>query len=220
MSPTEILTPIVLGLAAYGYVRFLSQRLWLTLVISGGVAAWISLEFPFVDENALTWMIVALALVMAITLSRLWRDDESGTTPPPKPRKKPAKGQQEIVIDGTNVIYWDGEVPELYTLREVTHALQKRGYLPMVFFDASTRHHLKDKSLNEAGFAKALGLHPSRIIVCPAGTEADAFILKYANAEGLAVVSNDRFGDRAQQAKGIKLVKGAIAKGKPILEGL
>lgn len=89
-----------------------------------------------------------------------------------------------------------------------------------MFLDASTRHHLGDKSLNETGFAKALGLTRNQVMVCPAQTEADAFLLKFAKENGFPVVSNDRFGDRAALAKGLKLVKGVMAGGKPVLQGL
>lgn len=221
MTPTELLTPAVLALAAFGYIRCLSKWLWLTLAGSAALTALVSLNFPFQAENALTWITVGLLGVVAVVLSRMWREEsDSPAKAAPKPPRRPTKQQKEIVIDGTNVIYWDGNEPALATLRMVVDHLKGRGYLPYVFLDASSRHHLGDKSLSGARFAKAFDLHPSRVMVCPAGTEADTFILKFAKTETLPIVSNDRFGDRAKQAKGIKLVKGIIAKNKPILEGL
>jgi len=155
-------------------------------------------------------------ILTPVITARLWPVPRSG----PKPRKRPGKGQKEIVIDGTNVMYWDDNAPALSTLRSTVTYLKKRDYLPFVFLDASSRHHLGDRSLDAAGFAHALALHPSRVVVCPAGTEADVFILKFAREHDLPVLSNDRFGDRKQQVRGIKLVKGVFANGKPILDGL
>lgn len=215
MTPTEILTPVVLGLAFFGYVRCLASRPWLTLLLTLGLGAVVWQVYPLVPENALTWLCGGVLVIIAYIAARLW-PNETPQTAAAEPRNKDLK---EIVIDGTNVLYWDGNEPALWTLREVVDALTKRGYAPYVFLDASSRHHLKDKSLTPKAFAKALALKPSRVMVCPAGTEADTFILKFAKAEKLPIVSNDRFSDRAQQVKGIKLIKGVIANGKPIFEG-
>lgn len=124
-----------------------------------------------------------------------------------------------VVIDGTNVMYWDGQA-DLHTLRVVVDKLQSKNLSPHVFLDASSRHHLGDKSLDQHSFAAALGLAPNQVTVCPAQTEADAFLLRFAKENNIPVVSNDRFGDRASLAKGLKLVKGVIAGGKPVLQGL
>ena len=137
----------------------------------------------------------------------------------PSKRTTPRTDQREIVIDGTNVMYWDGEA-DLRTLRSVVDKLVGKNMLPYVFLDASSRHHLGDTSLNTGSFAKALGLAQGQVTVCPTETDADAFILRFAKEHSLPVVSNDRFGDRTAQAKGLKLIKGVIARGKPIFHGL
>jgi hypothetical protein len=134
--------------------------------------------------------------------------------------KAPKRSARRIVIDGTNVMYWDGGAAKLATLRCVVDDLTKRGFVPVVFLDASSRHHLKDKSLTESGFAKALGLPQKQVMVCPAGTEADEFILKFANQEALPILSNDRFGDRSALAKDIKTIKGVMTDGQPIFDGI
>lgn len=217
MNPNDILMPAIIGLAFFGYVQCLARRLWLTLVLSIAVVILILRIDPFDREQALNWIGAGVLVILAVVCARLW--------PVPRPAaeqlpKKAKQGQPEIVIDGTNVLYWNDNAAQLDSLRLVVTALAKRGYLPIVFLDASSRHHLQDKSLDEVSFARALSLHPKRVMVCPAGTEADVFLLKFARDQGLAVVSNDRFGDRKQLAKDIKRVRGVIAKDKPIFEGL
>ncbi len=217
LTPLQILTPVVLALAAFGYVRCLATALWRTLLGTAALAALLSLSYPFIAANAWGWGGAAVLVLGAVALSRLGR--------PPAPVAPPsetvaASDRKDIVIDGTNVLYWDGEVAELASLRLVVSALLKRKYAPVVFLDASSRHHLKDKSLTEKDFAKALGLPQNRVMVCPAGTEADAFLLKYARENNMPVVSNDQFRDRAQIAGKLRLVRGIFAKGKPIFEGL
>ncbi len=237
VTVTEILTYIVLALAFIGYVTCLSRLFWVTVLVTAGLVFYCSRSFPFVPENTITWGIVggvgAAALLAAfLTPQQVVPSQNSrpkGQNHPKKVSKRrkrtPAKAkprapqQREVVIDGTNVMYWDGE-PDLRTLRHVVDKLRSKNLLPFVFFDASARHHLGDRSLNAKGFAMALGLKQNRVRVCPAQTDADAFILSYAKENNLPVVSNDRFGDRAAQVKGLKLIKGVVANGKPILHGL
>lgn len=216
MTPTDVLSPAIFALAFYGYVRCLARHLWPTLLISAALAVLVMRINPFVQQQALNWIGAVFLVLLALICARLWPASQPAT----QPRKKPEQGQKEIVIDGTNVMYWEDNQPDLTTLRTVVAALMKRGYLPYVFLDASSRHHLRDKSLNESGFARALGLHIKRVIVCPASTEADEFLLRFARDQGLPVVSNDRFGDRKQIADNIKRVRGVIANGKPVFEGL
>jgi len=210
----EILAPVLGILAFVGYVTCLSKLLWPSLFLTGGLAyvAW-QVE-PIATGNMLYWGAAAasviVALLIAVYLPRpstpLLKQERSATA-------------SDIVLDGTNVMYWDGDA-DLETLHRVVAYLIGKDRHPIVFLDASSRHHLDMPWLDEKGFAKALGLNRSQVMVCPAGTEADAFILKFAREHRLPVVSNDRFGDRAQQAKGLKLIKGGIAAGKPMLQGL
>jgi len=216
MTLTDLLIPVIVGLAFYGYVQCLARYLLVTLLLSAALAALVLQIRPFSPDQALNWLGVMMLVIVAITCARLWPLQQSA----PKPRKKARPGQPEIVIDGTNVLYWNDNEASLDSLRAVIVHLSGKGFLPFVFLDASSRHHLRDKSLDEASFARALSVHPGRVMVCPAGTEADVFLLKFARDNNLAVVSNDRFGDRKALVRGTKLVKGVIVNGKPILDGL
>ncbi|KIN75395.1 RNase Zc3h12a domain containing protein [Sulfitobacter noctilucae] len=217
MSPEFILTATVLVLAFIGYVWCLSRGLWLTIALSAALAFQMSRSMPMNAGTLTYWGAAFGVFVTALVVKSLLpvRSAPSIGSADPEPSRK---GQQEIVIDGTNVMYWDGEA-DLRTLRSVVDTLRARKLAPYVFLDASSRHHLGDTSLDKKGFASALGLPRNRVMVCPAKTEADAFILKFAQERQLPVVSNDRFGDRAAQAKGLKLIKGVIAGGKPVLHG-
>lgn len=129
------------------------------------------------------------------------------------------KGGQ-IVVDGTNVLFWEDETPKLETLRKVVRALEARKFEPVVFLDASTRHHLKDRTLGEAKFARVLELPVNRVMVVPKGSEADAFLLKYAKKQRIPVLSNDKFRDRAREKHGLSLHGGSVVKGRVRLRGL
>lgn len=214
MTPTAVLFIAMLSLTFVGYVACLRRFFWVTLALTAGLGWYAWRELPYSPDDLGIWCVVGLAVAVAARIATY-----QPAKPPLVAPKSSRKSGPDIAVDGTNVMYWDGEA-DLRTLRAVVDVLRSKGAQPFVFFDASSRHHLKQPDLNQAGFAKALGLKRDRVMVCPAGTEADAFILKYARDEGLAVVSNDRFGDRAQQVKGIKLIKGGVANGKPMLHGL
>lgn len=249
MTPIEILTPIVLVLAFIGYAFCLSRLMWVTLGVTAAIGAYFARTYPFEGENLFYWGVLGGVVFTAWLAAMVLRRGEAGGISAPQNKNaqkstRQRKGQQKhrptpkqrvaarrkqpvtpkgdvpsVVIDGTNVMYWDGQA-DLHTLRVVVDKLQSKNLSPHVFLDASSRHHLGDKSLDQYSFAAALGLAPNQVTVCPAQTEADAFLLRFAKENNIPVVSNDRFGDRASLAKGLKLVKGVIAGGKPVLQGL
>ena len=220
MTPIEVLTPIILLLAFVGYVFCLSRIMWITLGLTAALAAYFSRGYPFDGANLFYWGAAGGVVLTAWLAAMVLRptDSASGT---PLQKKKPKRKSElpGVVIDGTNVMYWDGKA-DLRTLRVVVNKLRAKNLTPFVFLDASSRHHLGDKSLDQSGFAQVLGLKRNQVTVCPAQTEADAFLLKFAKDNNMPVVSNDRFGDRAALAKGLKLIKGVIVGGKPVLQGL
>lgn len=135
-------------------------------------------------------------------------------------RKVPAPAKRQIAVDGTNVLFWRDGVARLSTLKTVLTRLRRAGFDPVVFLDASSRHHLGDTSLNERKFAQSLELDTNRIMVVPKGTEADGFLLEYAGQNKLAIVSNDRFRDRPRAARNIRLVKGRFDGKRLVLKNL
>lgn len=151
------------------------------------------------------------AVLLAVYLWLRWRD---------RPAPVTVHARKQIALDGTNILFWRDERAQLVTLTMVVRRLQREGFDPVVFLDASSRHHLGDRSLNEERFAMALGLPANRVMVCPAKTEADAFILEYAGAQKLSVVSNDRFRDRPRERRNIPLVSGHFQGERLVLKGL
>lgn len=164
-------------------------------------------------DRAINWQLVSAVLAVLLVMSLLWNLRPQPSRPDRVKPTKLAKGRR-IVLDGTNILYWmDSEEARLDSLRLVVRHLTEREFLPLVFLDASSRHHLRDKSLTARKFAQLLDIKADQVFVCPAGTEADEFILDYATAEKLPVVSNDQFRDRARIVKTLKLVKGVIVSG-------
>lgn len=222
MTPIENLTPIILVLSFVGLVHCLSRFLWVTLAATVALGAYFSRGYPLEGAHLFYWGVAGGIVFTAWLAAMALRRTETQAIRAPSGKKQVQKPSQDlpgVVIDGTNVMYWDGEA-DLRTLRVVVDKLRAKQLTPFVFLDASSRHHLRDKSLDQSGFARALGLERKQVTVCPAQTEADAFILKFAKDNSMPVVSNDRFGDRAAQVKGVKLIKGVIAGGKPVLQGV
>jgi hypothetical protein len=219
VAPDHIIAAIIFGLAFVGHIACLMRFFWVTLGLTAVVFAYFGAVIPIDAHTIPYWGVAILAPMVAITLASLLR---AGRTEPKSISKSVGTQStgRRMVLDGTNVMYWEDETARLDTLRAVVDYLMQREITPIVFLDASSRHHLKNTSLNERGFARALGVSQKQVMVCPAGTEADVFILKFAKQEDLPILSNDRFGDRAKLAKGIKIVKGVMAAGRPILDGL
>jgi hypothetical protein len=102
-----------------------------------------------------------------------------------------------IIVDGSNVMYWDRETPSLETVREVLRAVEAEGYVPLVWFDANVGHVVAGRYLGPEKMAKTLGLRQGQVLVAPKGTPADPLLLEEATRLGVSVVTYDRFRDWA-----------------------
>jgi hypothetical protein len=100
-----------------------------------------------------------------------------------------------IVVDGSNVLHWDGEVPALATVAAVVADLAGRGFVPVVWFDANVGYKVGTRYMGPGALARALGVSERQVYVAPKGTPADPLLLEDAAALGARVVSNDRFRD-------------------------
>lgn len=103
-----------------------------------------------------------------------------------------------IIVDGSNVMYWDRETPSLETVREVLRAVEAEGFVPLVWFDANAGHVVAGQYLRPEKLAKKLGLRQGQVLVAPKGTPADPLLLEEAARLGVPIVSNDRFRDWAE----------------------
>lgn len=128
-----------------------------------------------------------------------------------------AKGPH-VILDGSNVMHWNGQEPHIDTLRDVIASLQAQGYRPGVIFDANAGYKFGSRYLDDRHFAKLLRLDPDRVLVVPKGEPADPTILAAARELKAKVVTNDRFadwaGDYPEVASSGLLVKGGYREGK------
>ncbi|MHB0859049.1 MAG: NYN domain-containing protein [Anaerolineae bacterium] len=96
------------------------------------------------------------------------------------------------VVDGANVAYTemtaDGK-PKVSNIVQVRRILKERGFDVIVILDASLRYEVDDPVqleglLGDEAFRQA-----------PAGTQADYFVLAYADEMDALIVSNDQFDE-------------------------
>ena len=112
-------------------------------------------------------------------------------------RRRVAAPKRRIIVDGSNVMHWKDETPQIATVAAVVRLLQQRGFEPGVVFDANAGYKLAGRHMNDRHLGNLLGLPADQILVVPKGTQADPFILSAAREFGAPVVSRDRFRDWA-----------------------
>lgn len=117
--------------------------------------------------------------------------DRTGHAPRPK-IKRPY-----IVVDGSNVMYWKDNTPQIDTLREVIRHIESLGYTAEVVFDANAGYKISGKYQHDYSLGKLVGLPADRVLVVPKGSPADPFLLEAARDLGARIVTNDRFRDWA-----------------------
>lgn len=115
----------------------------------------------------------------------------------------------EILVDGSNALYWRGGHAEGCVPALLIRALQARRFVPRVYFDHSIGRHLPEEALSALGDLV-------QIIVAPRGTPADALMLAACADGRIQIVSNDRFQDwrgTHPQLRADWRVTGRIGKG-------
>ena len=117
-----------------------------------------------------------------------------------------------VIVDGSNVMHWKDDTPQIETVREVLDHLSALGFSPGIVFDANAGHKLAGRYLHHAAFAELLGLAEDRVMVVNKGTPADATILAAARDLDARIVSNDRFRDWLDQHPEVDL-PGALIRG-------
>lgn len=102
-----------------------------------------------------------------------------------------------ILVDGTNVCFWNRNDASLAPVLALAKALDAEGADWQACFDASTRHHLaKGGNGDDAAYEELLRTRPGRFAEAPGRTCADVFLLEAAAAEPRSVViTNDRYRD-------------------------
>lgn len=119
-----------------------------------------------------------------------------------------------IVLDGSNIIHWYDETPDIDTVSKVVRDLKGRGFVPVVWFDANAGYLISDRYMGPDRLARELGLPARQVLVAPKGTPADPLILHAAARLKARVVTNDRYRDWVEDYPQIStpgfLVRGAV----------
>lgn len=135
-----------------------------------------------------------------------------------------AKPGAYIIVDGSNVMHWDGGGPTVGAVVAVVKALAARGFTVGVMFDANAGYKLFDRYRDDFAFARALGMAEDKVLVVPKGTVADEYIWQAARRLGARVVSDDRYRDWLDAFPEIaepgRLVRGGIRDGQVWFKGL
>ncbi|MES2435430.1 MAG: hypothetical protein V4586_16600 [Pseudomonadota bacterium] len=133
------------------------------------------------------------------------------------PRRGVFAGKQSppkyVVVDGSNVMHWKDNVPQIDSVRAVVDKLTAAGYAPGVVFDANAGYKLMGKYKHDHALGKLLGLPQDRVTVVDKGMPADPVILASAKALGARIVSNDRFRDWAKTHPEVHVPGHVIAGG-------
>ena len=128
------------------------------------------------------------------------------------------RGTRWILVDGSNVLYWKDNTPQIQTVREVLKELKRQKLVPCVVFDANVGYLIGDRYLHDAAMAHKLGMRKDRVMVVPKGTPADEFILTAARDFTCCIVSNDRYRDWAAPFPEVyqpgRLICGGYEEGK------
>lgn len=132
------------------------------------------------------------------------------------------KPRRQVIVDGSNVMHWQDNTPQLATLKAVIEHLMQQGLTPGVVFDANAGYKISDQYYHHDAFARMLGLPADQVLVVPKGTPADAYLLEAARLFQAPVVSNDRFRDWQEEFPEVALpghvIRGGFRDGAMWLE--
>lgn len=153
--------------------------------------------------------LVLLAGPIAVaSLLLLWRGRRKSTSAlrPPEPSRQPRgpwfreRAKRDfVVIDGSNVLFWNNGTADLSTVASVAREMRGRGLTPGVIFDANVGYRIGNRYQDDRELARRIGLPEDRVLVVPKGTPADKYILQAARGLKAKVVSNDRYRDWAEE---------------------
>ncbi|SDW64508.1 NYN domain-containing protein [Litoreibacter albidus] len=169
-----------------------------------------------------------LIAVICFSIIVVWfmRRKQAAAKRPVKPRKppKPREGararptEKHILIDGSNLMYWNGASPSIQPVQEAVCLLLAQGMTPGVMFDANAGYRVAAGYKDDADFAYMLGLPADQVLVANKNVPADQDLLKAAREFGARIVTNDLFRDWADEFPEVRergrLVHGGYHKGK------
>lgn len=139
-------------------------------------------QVVFMLTQIIVILLPAIIVFFGLLVWRSARAPEAGLPP------------NAILVDGSNVLHWGG-APSSLVLQRVVRALEDKGYVPIVFFDANVGYLLGDRYFDEAKMAEIVGVPQQHVCVVGKGVVADESILMFATDYNLRVVTNDRYRD-------------------------
>jgi hypothetical protein len=164
--------------------------------------------------STVAWM--ALALVATYLVLRVLQRSRR--------RRSEHAPEHWILVDGSNVMHWQDNSPQIAPIKRVVEQLTALGYVAGVVFDANAGWKLQGKYLHDDDFARLLVLERRQVLVVEKGTQADPFLLDTALEFGARIVTNDRFRDWAVKYPKVLeagfLIRGNIRDGKVWLKDL
>lgn len=152
------------------------------------------------------WLLLTAPTAVASAILLLWK--ALSRRKAPRRSKKPQKSHRKAprrpktpkkwaVVDGSNVMYWKGDKPDVATVRAVVAALIKAEMIPGVVFDANVGYKISDHYMHDKELAALLRLPVDQVMVVPKGVPADPYVLQVARDYDATIVTNDRFRDWA-----------------------
>lgn len=201
----------------------------LLLVLSAALAAYALLvSGPQLGDLMLLALVSGLAslilLLLGVRRKAKGPSDGKPTAPHQGRFNRGKASARPILVDGSNVMHWQNEVPQIATVRIVVDALEARGFHPGVVFDANVGYMIGDRYQDDAAIARMLGLTENQVLVVPKGTPADPCLLQTARDLGARVVTNDRYRDWAEAHPEVRtpgfLIRGGFRDGSLWLDDL
>ncbi|SDO27888.1 Zc3h12a-like Ribonuclease NYN domain-containing protein [Lutimaribacter pacificus] len=182
--------------------------LWLAVTLAALATALIN---PVIDGQPMQMPALGIAAIAALAWLYCLRRRLRG----------PRTAGKTILIDGSNVMHWNGGNPNITIVRDVVQALAANGHEVGVIFDANVGYKLSGRYMNDATLARHLNLPTRHVLVSPKGQPADVFLLQVARDRNAPIVSNDRFRDWQDDFPEIaeygRLIHGGYRDGAPYL---
>lgn len=114
-----------------------------------------------------------------------------------------------ILIDGSNSLFWRGGQAQASLPEMLVHALRARRFAPHLYFDHSIGRHMQQSQLDDLA-------QLATVIIARRGSQADGLMLDACAGGRIQIVSNDKFRNWRDAYPNLRkdwLVSGRIGKG-------
>ncbi|MCB6178236.1 hypothetical protein LHP98_08850 [Rhodobacter sp. Har01] len=192
------------------------------------ILAFVVITIVVLDPKATPAVLAVLAAVASFVMALRSARGPATQTPRQEPKRRPGRGKRPpprwIVVDGSNVLFWNPEGPSLLTVAQVLRALEAQGFQPVVWFDANIGYKIGNGWIGPQELSKDLGLPQKQVLVAASGQPADPLVLAEARKRRASVVTNDRFRDWVPTHPEVLrpgfLIRGSYGPDGPMLKDL